>query len=59
MDEKTAKALLDIIETLRDMSFDINFCLEILKQDKKIADFYEKCLKQYEEQKDLNKKGGE
>ena len=59
MDEKTAKALLDIIETLRDMSFDINFCLEILKQDKKIADIYEKCLKQYEEQKDLNKKGGE
>ena len=51
MDETTAKLLIDLIEGLREVTFDANFCLEILKQDKEIEKFYEKCKKKFDEQK--------
>ena len=37
------------------MSFDVNFCLAILKEDKDIEKIYERCKKRFEEQ--INEKG--
>lgn len=52
MGAKQADLLVRLIETVRELSFDVNFCLEILKQDEDIAKFYEKCKKRFEEQRE-------
>jgi hypothetical protein len=54
MDEKTKKLLMSLIEVSRDNSFDICFCLEILKQNKEVAKLYEKAKEMFEEQKKQN-----
>lgn len=51
MDEKTAKILVELIEDLREITFDVNFCLAILKEDEEIAKFYERCKQRFDEQK--------
>jgi hypothetical protein len=59
MDEKTTKILIDLIEGLREITFDVNFCLAILKEDEEIAKFYDKCKKRFDEQKTELRKGEE
>lgn len=50
MDEKTAKIFVDLINGMRELSFDVNFCLAVLKEDEEINKFYEKCKKRFEEE---------
>ena len=48
MDDKTAKILLELIDITQNIAFDVNFCLEILKQDSKVATFYNTCRQKFE-----------
>ena len=48
MDDKTAKILSELIDITQDIAFDVNFCLEILKQDSKVATFYNTCRQKFE-----------
>ena len=50
MDEKTQQLLISLIETVRENSFDICFCLEILKQDPNVAKLYEISKAKFDEQ---------
>ena len=54
MDEKIIELVNNLTDTIRELSFDINFCLAILKEDKDIEAFYNRCKKRYDEQ--INKK---
>ena len=59
MNEKTAKILVNLIEEIRELTFDVNFCLEVLKQDEDIANLYKKCKQRFDEQTAQFKKGDE
>ena len=50
MDEKTQQLLIDLIKTVRENSFDIRFCLEVLKQDLNAAKLYEISKAKFDEQ---------
>ena len=56
MDKITAEHMVKLIEEIRDLSFDVNFCLEILKQDEEIAHFYDRCKKRFDESVEKAKK---
>lgn len=55
MEEKFLELINNLTDTIRELSFDVNFCLAILKEDKDIEKFYDRCKKRFEEQ--INKKG--
>jgi hypothetical protein len=54
MEEKFLELINNLTDTIRDLSFDVNFCLALLKEDEEIAKFYDRCKKRYDEQ--INKK---
>jgi hypothetical protein len=55
MEEKFLELINNLTDTIRDLSFDVNFCLAILKENEDIEMFYNRCKKRYEEE--INKKG--
>lgn len=59
MKEKLNELIISLNDSIRELSFDVNFCLEILKQDKDIAEFYDRCKKRFDEQITIYKKGDE
>ena len=59
MTEAEQKVLINLIESFRDLTFDVNFCLAILKEDDNIAKLYKKCKEKFEAQKIRTKEGNE
>ena len=48
--ENLQKIVINLLEVVRDIGFDTTFCLEVLKQDDDISNFYERCNKKYQEE---------